>query len=77
MTSFVVEDRHDGSAVLDECTDDRDFWNGVERSAGVPRQSTRTCQRGEEDNGVAAELDVASKSRLLIVGKLGDCRVEF
>lgn len=58
MSGFVVEDRNDRRAAMDERADDQYLGHSVIRTAGVPAQTLRARERGEEDDRIATEFDV-------------------
>ena len=69
VPGFIEEDRNDRRAVGDEGADYHDLRHRVVRAAGVPAETLGIGDGREEDDRVAAELDIVQKRRFLLGGE--------
>src|SRR5882757_4111776 len=76
VAGLIVEDRHDGCTVRDEATDNHDFRNRVIGAAGMARQTFGAGERGKEDDGITAELNIVPERRLPRVAEMRLGRIE-
>ena len=63
VASLIKEDRQDirsatGSRMFHKAMHNADFRNRIERAARMASQSLGICNGSEEDNGVAADVDI-------------------
>ncbi len=73
-TTYFEENRQDfvstaGSGVLHKAVHDADFRHGIVRSAGVSAQTFGVSNGSEENDGVAAQLNIGCKDFLLFRGQ--------
>jgi len=69
VSGFVENDRQELFRFLKETQKKGKFGNGIERTTGVPANTTSSASRGEVDDGVSEEVDVGKEISSLGIGQ--------
>ena len=66
VARLVKEDRQDGCTASNQGTQNRHFWDGIVGTAGVAAEPSGPGQGGEEDDRIAAQLNIKLQRSQLV-----------